>query len=85
MPRPTAPPPPPPAAAIPTPAGTAGSEDPRYLAILELYRSGASEAALLAKIRSENTRYDLATPQILELRQAGVPEAVVAAMLRSGR
>jgi len=50
-----------------------------------MLRAGASDEALLAKIRSENRRYDLTTDDVLKLRAAGASEAVVAAMLRSGR
>jgi hypothetical protein len=66
------------------PAPAPGSEA-AYLKILRLKRSGASGDALLEKVRAGNLRYDLTTSQILELRQADVPEAVVEAMLRSGR
>ena len=64
---------------VPTPG-----PDAPYLEILRLQQSGASEDALLAKVRAGKVRYNLTTAQILELRQAGVSEAVVAAMLRSG-
>jgi len=75
---------PPPAAAVPAQPAAEGSADRSYRDILELLRSGASEESLLAKIRSENRRYDLTTDDVLKLRAAGASEAVVAAMLRSG-
>ncbi len=85
-PAPTArPTPPPPAAAVPGQPTQASAPDPDVLEILELARAGASSETLLAKVRSENRRYDLTTAEVLELRGAGVSEAVVEAMLRSGR
>ena len=77
--------PPPPAAAVPAQRTAPPSAASRpYLEILKLQQSGATEQELLDKIRAENVRYQLTTAEILELRQVGVPEAVVAAMLRSG-
>jgi hypothetical protein len=77
--------PPPPAAAVPAqPAAVSASPRP-YLAILKLQQSGASQEELLQKVQAENVRFDLTTAEILELRQAGVSETVVGAMLRSGR
>ncbi|HTO89409.1 MAG TPA: hypothetical protein VMR54_17960 [Thermoanaerobaculia bacterium] len=77
--------PPPPAAAVPAqPTVPASSSSRPYLEILKLQESGATEQQLLDKIRAENVRYRLTTAEVLELRQAGVSEAVVAAMLRSG-
>ncbi|MGH9366731.1 MAG: hypothetical protein ACRD3M_03545 [Thermoanaerobaculia bacterium] len=76
---------PPPAAAIPPRPMPAASAGHPYLEVLELARSGASQEALLEKVRAGNVRYDLTTAEVLELRRAGVSEAVVEAMLRSGR
>jgi hypothetical protein len=56
-----------------------------YAAILAAKEQGASDAALLERIGRENVRYSLSTPEIQKLRAAGVPEAVIEAMLRSGR
>ncbi|MGE5276733.1 MAG: hypothetical protein ACM3SU_07045 [Acidobacteriota bacterium] len=86
-PQPTRTPPaqPPPAAAVPVQPPPEASSDRSYDGILELLRTGATEEALLAKIRFENRRYDLTTEDVLKLRAAGASEAVVAAMLRSGR
>jgi len=77
--------PPPPAAAVPAQPALVSSSPRPYLAILKLQQSGASQQELLQKVRSENVRFDLTTAEILELRQAGVSEEVVGAMLRSGR
>jgi hypothetical protein len=81
----TPPPQPPPAAAVPAQPAAESSTDRSYRDVLDLLRAGVSEEALLAKIRTENRRYDLTTDEILKLRAAGASEAVVAAMLRSGR
>jgi hypothetical protein len=50
-----------------------------------LKRSGASDEELLRQIRADNVNYQLITPEILELRDAGVSQAVLEEMLRSGR
>jgi hypothetical protein len=64
----------------PPPAG----ERP-YGAIVAAKEKGASDADLLAKIEREKTVYSLTTPEIQKLRAAGVSQAVIEAMLRSGR
>ncbi len=56
-----------------------------YAAILAAKEKGASNADLLAKIEREKIVYSLTTPEIQKLRAAGVSEAVIEAMLRSGR
>ena len=84
-PRPEPTPRQPPAARVPgQPApGEAGEERP-YRKILRLAQGGASTETLLSTVRADGVRYDLTTPEILELRRAGVAEEVVEAMLRSG-
>lgn len=99
-PVPTAPPPaqaqytpaatsPPPAAAIPDqpPASTdtAGVATRAHADILKLKQAGFSEEFLLSKIRVENVNFQLTTTEILDLRAAGLSEAVLETMLRSGR
>lgn len=64
----------------PPPAG----ERP-YAAIVAAKEKGASEADLLAKVARDNVAYSLTTPEIQQLRAAGVSQAVIEAMLRSGR
>ena len=64
----------------PPPAG----ERP-YAAIVAAKAKGASDVELLAKVERENTPYSLTTAEIQKLRAAGVSEAVIEAMLRSGR
>ena len=77
--------PPPPAAAVPPPPGMPDPATRPYREILNLKKAGASDQALLDRVRSGTRRYDLTTSEIRELRDAGVPENVVEAMLRSGR
>lgn len=60
------------------------SERP-YAAILTAKQKGASNAELLAKVENEHKTYSLTTPEIQNLRAAGVSEAVIEAMLRSER
>jgi hypothetical protein len=77
---------PPPAAAVPEqPAVAATSEDRPYRDILSLKEAGFSDDFLLNKIRTDDVRYQLTTSEILRLRSAGLSEAVIAAMLRSGQ
>ena len=78
---------PPPAAAVPqqpTPSPELQAGRP-YRKILDLKRSGASDEELLRQIRADNVNYQLTTPEILELRDAGVSQAVLEEMLRSGQ
>jgi len=56
-----------------------------YQDILKLKQAGLSDDFLLNKIRTENVSYQMTTTEILELRNAGVSETVLAAMLRSGQ
>ena len=80
------------AAASPTPtlapagaaAASAAAARPSY-DILRLKQAGMSDQFLLNKIRTESVRYDLTTDETLQLRDAGVPEAVIEAMRASGQ
>jgi hypothetical protein len=77
----------PPAASVPeqpTPSPAVDASRP-YRKILDLKRSGATDEDLLRQIRADNVNYQLTTPEILELRDAGVSQAVLEEMLRSGR
>jgi hypothetical protein len=75
---------PPPAPAAPSAAAPAPPPRP-YQDILKLKQAGLSDEFLLNKIHTENVPYQLTTPEIVELRNAGVSEAVVQAMMRSGQ
>jgi hypothetical protein len=54
-------------------------------AILESKRAGLSDEAILKKVESENVNYRLTTADLVELRAAGLSEAILEAMLRSGQ
>jgi hypothetical protein len=81
----------PPAAAIPDqPVVATAAVAPEAPArphedILELKRAGLSDELILKKVRSENVNYHLTTVDVVELRAAGVSEAILEAMLRSGQ
>jgi len=69
-----------------TPSAAAPSPPVRpYQDILKLKQAGLSDEFLMNKIRTENVPYQLTTPEIVELRNAGVSETVVQAMMRSGQ
>jgi hypothetical protein len=94
-PSPTAAPSPvPPKAPTPGPArsvpdqpyvGTPEPGEKPYLSILKAREAGASNEALLARVRREKVVYSLTTYDLRRLRAAGVSPAVIEAMLRSGR
>ena len=52
--------------------------------ILRLKDAGYSEDFLLNKVRSENANYRLTIDDLIALRQAGLSETLIDAMLRSG-
>jgi uncharacterized GH25 family protein len=84
-----APPPPAPRPAELVPdqpfTGTPRAADRPYERVIRWREAGESEDALLARVRNENVRYELTTAEIQKLRVAGVPPAVIEAMLQSGR
>jgi len=91
LPPPTAPPSDTAAAALP-PAAAVPPQPPSYSTaprphadIIRLKQSGLSDEFLLNKIRNDNMNYQLTTPDILELRSAGLSEGVIEAMMRSGQ
>ena len=65
--------------------GTPRPTEKAYLEILHLKEGGASDAKLLDKIRSEKKLYSLTLGDIQKLKDAGVSQQVVEAMLQSGR
>jgi hypothetical protein len=89
-PPPTAPGDTPAPAASPTPIPATPTATPAAPArpsidILRLKQAGMSDQFLLNKIRTESVRYDLTTDEILQLRDAGIPETVIEAMRASGQ
>jgi hypothetical protein len=65
--------------------GTPAAAEKPYVEILRMKEAGASDKALLAKVRGESRQYSLTTSEIQKLRAAKVPPAVIEAMLKSGR
>jgi hypothetical protein len=75
-----------PATAVGVTAAVSPAPLPRpYLDVLKLKQAGMSDQFLLNKVRTENVRYDLTTDEILQLRNAGLPETVIEAMRASGQ
>ena len=76
---------PPPAASVP-PQPAAPMAPPRpYQDVLKLKQAGLSDDFILNKVRTEGVNYGLTTSEILELRSAGLSEAVLGEMMRSGQ
>lgn len=53
--------------------------------VIKLTRAGLSEDVIIAKIKSSSTRFDTSTDAILQLKQAGVKDRVLEAMLSEGK
>jgi hypothetical protein len=76
---------PPPAASVPAqPAASMAPARP-YQDVLKLKQAGLSDDFILNKVRTEGVNYGLTTSEILELRSAGLSEAVLGEMMRSGQ
>lgn len=52
--------------------------------VIEMVMSGLSENVAIAKIKSSKTNFDTSTDQLLKLKQSGVSDSLVTAMLESG-
>jgi hypothetical protein len=65
-------------AAVPTPALAVSTRD-----LIELSKAGLGDDVLVALIEADGTVFNLDAPKILELRDAGVSERVITAMLRN--
>ena len=71
-----------PAATLPSSGGRGANEKPMTNEdVLKLVAGGVGEYIILAKIKAGPTAFVLDTDHILELKRAGVPEHVLAAML----
>ena len=68
-----------------SPALTVVAPPRPYQDVLKLKQAGLSDEFLLNKIRTDNVPYQLTTPEIVELRGAGISETVLEAMMRSGQ
>ncbi len=74
-----------PAAAVPPQPPSPPAVDRPSRDIVKLKLAGFSDEFLLNKVRSENVSYQLTTTDILDLRGAGLSEALIEAMMRSGQ
>ena len=61
--------------------GSAHAEPLTTELVVELAKTGLGDEAIVAKIKSEGTVFDLSTEQMIDLRKQGVSSAVIAAML----
>jgi hypothetical protein len=53
--------------------------------LIELTRAGLSDQVLLALIEVDRSVFTIDTPTVKQLKEAGVSEAVIVALIRSGR
>jgi hypothetical protein len=67
----------------PPPAPVAASRP--YQDIVKLKQAGLTDEFILNKVRTDNIPYQLTTSEIVELRNAGISESVLQAMMRSGQ
>jgi hypothetical protein len=51
--------------------------------VMQLHTLGIGDEAIVAKIESEETIFDLSTDQMIELRQKGLSSAVIAALVKT--
>lgn len=73
-----------PAPAQPTPAPLQ-PDDPRLVQIVELVRAGLSEALIGEHVSRTQPGFTLTTKDLLYLKQNGVPESIIAALMTSAR
>jgi hypothetical protein len=62
---------------------TAQAETLTDASVVGLVRAGLSPEAIVAKIRISGADYDLSSDQLVALKRAGVPDAVISAMLET--
>lgn len=62
-------------------ASAANAEPLTVQSVIELTKTGLGDEAIIAKIKSDSTEFDLTTEQMIALRNSGVSSAVIAAML----
>jgi len=70
---------------VPPQPATASIAPRPHVDVIRLKQSGLSDEFVLNKIRTDNVSYQLTTSDILDLRGAGLSEAVIEAMMRSGQ
>jgi hypothetical protein len=52
--------------------------------VIQMVKAGLSENVILAKMRSSQTKFDTRTEALIALKQAGVPEKVMSAIVSGG-
>lgn len=52
--------------------------------VISMVRAGLSETVILAKIRSTQTKFDTSAEGLIALKQAGVPDKIIEAMVTAG-
>jgi hypothetical protein len=52
-------------------------------AVIAMKRAGLSDAVILAKIRSSQSKFDMSTPALVTLKQAGLSDQIIEAMVGS--
>jgi hypothetical protein len=52
-------------------------------ALIAMKRAGLSDAVILAKIRSSQSKFDVSTPALVALKQAGLSDQIIEAMVGS--
>jgi len=62
-------------------ASPATAETLTNASVIELVKAGLGNDAVIAKIKATDGKYDLSTDNLIELKQAGVPGEVIAAMI----
>jgi hypothetical protein len=66
-------------------APVAGQEILTNDSVITMKKAGLSDAVILARIRSSQTKFDVSTPALISLKQAGVSDQVIEAIVtRSG-
>jgi len=86
--KPAPAPPVPPAAAVETPRQTPAPAPDGALSndsIIEMLQAKVSTAVIVGHIRSSKTQFDLSTGALIQLSQAGAPEALIQAMRDASR
>lgn len=53
--------------------------------VIKLVRAGLSEGVIIEKIRATPSRFDLGTDSLIALKEAGVPDRVIEAMVQKGQ
>ena len=65
--------------------GSAADEILTNELVIKLVAAGLSEGVIVEKIQASPSRFDLGTDNLIALKRAGVPDAVIQAMVRAHR